>query len=160
MSDAQSILDMFFGLGADFFAFIVVAAVIAGFAFYFGGDRLIPLTAAIYAAIPIYGAFIYRDMLPDGAYISLGLYLLIVLIAAAAFSGLIIFGTGGGIGFVKLLGLSVLTAGLLLAVAIHNLPIQEVYVMSPPTLALFGSDTAYLAWLTAPLAGLFLFGRS
>ena len=155
--DTAASLIISFGL--DFFAFIVLAAIIAAFAFYFGGDRLMPLIAALYTAIPLYMQFPYKDYIPDNPYISIALYVGLVLLGLMAFSGLSYLMSGGAIGLVKLLGLSALTAGLILAISIHMLPIDKVYTISEPTKALFEGDLVYFWWLAAPLAGLFLLGR-
>ncbi len=145
--------------GADFFAYIVVAALIAGFALFFGSDRFMALVAGIYAAIPLYMFFPYKDMLGDSPYLSVGLYLLFAALALVAFSGLSTFLSSTGFGFVRTIILSVLIAGFLLAVAIHILPMDKIYTFSGPTKALFSSSTAYFWWLVAPLAGIFFFGR-
>ena len=145
--------------GTDFFAFIVLAALIALFAVTFGSDRLMPLTAGIYAGIPLYTAFPYREMLGDNPYVVIGLYLFFVIIGLVAFSGLASFLSSTGLGFVRTVALSIVIAGFLLAVAIHILPAQEVYAFSEPTKALFASPVAYFWWLVAPLAGVFFLGR-
>ena len=156
----DSAASLIISFGLDFFAFIVVAAVIAAFAFYFGGDRLMPLIAALYAGVLLYAQFPYMSYIPNNPYFSIAIYLGLVAVALIAFSGLSYFMSGGAVGMVKLLGLSVLTAGLVLAIAIHVLPIDQVYTISEPTKALFAGDLMYFWWLAAPLAGLFFFGRS
>ena len=155
-----SAMDLFFGLGVDFFSFIVVAALVAVFAFYFGGDRLVPLMAALYAAIPLYMFFAYKDIVGDTPYLLVGLYVVLVVLSLIAFSGLSYFTGGGAIGFLKVGTLSILTAGLMMAIAIHVLPFESLYSFSEPTKALFASDQAFFWWLLAPLAGLLVFGRS
>ena len=154
----KSTLDLFIGFGADFFAFIVVAALIAAFAFYFGSDRLMPLTAGLYAGIPLYTYFPYTTMLGDNAYFSIALYAVLAVLATVAFSGLSYFMASGGAGFLKTGGLSIIIAGFILAVAVHLLPTQSVYTFSEPTRALFNLKFLFW-WLVAPLAGLFILGR-
>lgn len=154
----KSTLDLFLGFGADFFAFIFVAAVIAVFAFYFGSDRLMPLTAGLYAAIPLYTYFPFTEALGSNPYLSIGLYAILAILATICFSGLSYFMAGGGVGFLKTGALAVIIAGFVLAVSIHTLSIESVYTLSEPTKALF--DPKFLFWwLLAPLAGLFVMGR-
>jgi hypothetical protein len=155
----SSAVDIVLSFGVDFFTFIILTAIIAAFAFYLGGDRLMPLTAAIYTAVLLYAQFPYKQYIPDNPYIQIALYILLVLVGLLAFSGLSYFMSGGAIGIFKLLGLSVLIAGLLLAISIHTLPLDKVYALSVPTKALFEGDLMYFWWLVAPLGGLFLFGR-
>ena len=158
-SELTSVMDHLFGLGTDFFSFIAVVAIVAIFAFYFGGDRLIPLIASLYVAIPLYTFFAYKDVVGENPYLLVGLYMALVALSLIAFSGLSYFSGGGAIGFMKLGGLSILTAGLAVAIGVHILPIDKIYSFSAPTLALFSSDQAFFWWLAAPLAGLMLFGR-
>lgn len=156
----QSAVDTVISFGTDFFAFIVIAAVIAAFSFYFGRDRLMALIAALYAAIPLYQKFPYASLLPpNNAYVQIGLYLAFVLLGTVAFSGLSAFLARSTSSFLGTAVLSITTAGLLLAVGIHILPLQQVYTISAPTIALFASDQMFFWWLAAPLAGLFFFGK-
>lgn len=154
----QWAIDFFIHVGTDFFAFVVVAAVIAAFAFYFGRDRFMPLVAALYAAIPLWQAFPWLEFITTPT-LSIALYFGLALVALIAFSGLSAFLAGSSVGFIKLVFLSALTAGMILAIGIHILPVQELYTFSAPTLALFASHQAFFLWLAAPLAGLFFFGR-
>ena len=155
----SDVTHMLLAFGTDFFAFIVAAALIALFALVFGSDRFMPLVAGIYAAIPLYMIFPYKDILGDNPYFAVGLYLLFAILGLIAFSGLSTFLTSTGLGFVRTLILSVLVAGFLLAVAVHILPFEQIYTLSAPTKALFSSNTAYFWWLVAPLAGVFFLGR-
>jgi hypothetical protein len=155
----QSWVDIVIQFGTDFLAFIVIAALVAAYAFYFGRERLMTLIAGLYAAIPLYQAFPFFDMLPDTPYVKIGFYIAFALAGLIAFSGLSAFLARSSSSFLGTGVLSVLTAGLALAVAIHVVPIEEVYTFSGPTLALFSSDQAFFWWLLAPLAGLFFFGR-
>ena len=155
----RSFIDLLINFGTDFFAFIVIAGVIAAFAFYFGGDRLLPLFAALYAAIPLYQNFPFTSLLPDTPYALIGLYLALVVAGVIAFSGLSYFMASSSVGFLNIGVLSALAAGLLLAIAIHILSIEEVYAFSEPTKALFTSENSFFWWLAAPLVGLFFFGR-
>ena len=155
----KSTVDLFINFGTEFFAFIVVAAVIAAFAFYFGHDRLMPLIAAIYTAALIYPVFPFKSIIGDNVYLNLGLFAVLVFAGLVAFSGMAYFIASGSIGFVSLAALSILTAGLLIAIGIHMLPVEQVYTFSAPTKALFVGDKMYFYWLVAPLAGLFFFGR-
>lgn len=154
----QWTVDFVVHVGTDFAAFVAVAAVIAAFAFYFGRDRFMPLIASFYAAIPLWQVFPWRELITTPL-LSVALYLAIVVVSLIAFSGLSAFLAGGSVGFLKLIILSAITAGMVLAIAIHILPVHDLYTFSVPTLALFASDQAFFLWLAAPLAGLFFFGR-
>lgn len=143
----------------DFFAFLVVAAAVAAFAFYFGRDRIVPLLAALYASIPLFLFFPYDTSAFGGIIVQFALWGFIVLLALVAFSGLASFVASESIGFIKLILLSAATAGLLIAIGIHILPVEEVYTFSAPTKALFEGSQAFFLWLAAPLAGIFFFGR-
>lgn len=155
----KSWVDLVLAFGADFFAFIVVAALIAAFAFYFGGDRLPPLIAGIYAAIPLYLAFPFRALLPGTPFISVGIFVAFTAAAMIAFLGLSFFSEHAVTSFLRVFAISVAAAGLLLAIAINVLPVEELYTFSAPTKALFAGDIAYFWWLAAPIAALFFFGR-
>lgn len=152
-------VNFFIHLGTDFFAFFIIAGIVALFAFYFGRDRFMPLIAGIYAAIPLYQHFPYSTTLPTNPLLSLGLFVLLTLVGLIAFSGLSGFMAGGSVGFIKLIVLSVLTAGMLIAVVTHILPAQTIYTFSAPTLALFATPQSFFLWLAAPLAGIFFLGR-
>ncbi len=155
----QSAVDLVITFGTDFFAFIVIAAIVAAFSVYFGRDRLISLIAALYTAVVLFEKFPFNSLLPAGPYIQIGLYFAFVLAALVAFSGLSAFLARSTSSFLGTAVLSITTAGMLLAVGIHILPVQQVYTFSAPTLALFASDQMFFAWLAAPLAGLFFFGK-
>lgn len=155
-----SAVDLVVAFGTDFFAFIVVAGVIMGLAFYFGRDRLLALIAGVYAAIPLYQAFPYDGILPPGgAPVEIGLFLAFVAIGTLAFSGMSFFLAKSDSSLIGSATMSVATAGLLLAVGIHILPLEELYSFSAPTRALFESAEAFFWWLLAPLAALFFFGK-
>lgn len=146
--------------GTDFFAFVVVAGAVAGFAFYFGRDRLMALIASIYAAVVLYQAFPYQSILPNtSAPVMLGLYVAFVAAGWIAFSGLSFFLAQSTSSPLGTLVLSIATAGLLLAIGIHVLPVQDLYSFSEPTKALFASNQEFFWWLGAPLVALFFFGR-
>ncbi|MBY0539041.1 hypothetical protein K2P56_01215 [Patescibacteria group bacterium] len=156
----KAALDYVIAFGADFFAFIVVAGAIATIAFYFGRDRLISLIAALYAGIVLYRAFPYGSLFPaDNAYIQIGVFVGFTLVSLLAFSGLSFFLARSTSSFLGTAILSGVTAGLILAISIHVLPVQTIYTFSAPTLALFASPEMFFWWLVAPLAGLFFFGR-
>ncbi len=156
----QFAVDYVIAFGADFFAFIIVAGAIAALAFYFGRDRLISFVAALYAAVVLYRAFPYGSMLPaDNPYVQIGVFVGFTLIALIAFSGLSFFLARTTSSFLGTAILSAVTAGLILAISIHVLPVQTLYSFSPPTMALFASPEMFFWWLVAPLVGLFFFGR-
>ena len=156
----QSAVDLVISFGTDFFAFIVIAALIAAFSFYFGRDRLMALIAALYAAVILYQKFPFQSLIPAGnAYFQIGLYLALALIALVAFSGLSAFLAQSTSSFLGTAVLSITAAGMILAIAIHILPVQQIYTFSAPTLALFASDQMFFGWLAAPLVGLFFFGK-
>ncbi|XKT74270.1 MAG: hypothetical protein ACJKTH_02865 [Patescibacteria group bacterium UBA2163] len=154
----QYLLDLIVDFSSDFFAFIVVAAAIAAFAFYFGRNRIVPLTAALYAAIPLYMQFPYMEYITTPL-LHIALYLGITALALVAFSNLASFVAEGSIGFIKLVTLSASVAGLLLAVSIHVLPVEDIYTFSAATRALFAPGEAFFLWLVLPLAGIFVLGR-
>lgn len=154
----RTTVDMVLHFGADFFAFIVLTGIVVAFAFYFGRDRLVPLIAGVYAAVPLYTYFPFMQSLGSNPYAHLGLFLLFTVVAMMAFFGLASWVSSTGVGFIKVVGLSALTAGLILGVGINLLPLQEVYTVSEPTRVLF--STPYLFyWLLAGVAGTFLLGR-
>ena len=157
-SALQNITGLIFSFGSDFFAFLAIVALVAAFAFYFGRDRLVPLIAGTYAALALYTAFPYFGAIGASPYVLIGLFVLFVLLATLALSGIAGFFSGGGIGFIKVAGLSILASGLLMAIAIHNLPMAQVYTFSAPTLALFSNDFHFW-WLVAPLVGAFFLGK-
>ena len=151
-------VDMVINFSTDFFAFIAIATAVAAFAFYFGRDRIVSLLAGMYAAIPLYLAFPYSDILSTPL-LHVALYLALAGIGMVAFSGLSAYIAGGSLGFIKMAALSAVTAGMLIAISIHVLPVEQVYTFSAPTKALFASNQAFFFWLLAPLAAIFLFGR-
>ncbi len=155
----ETLTQLLVHFATDFFAFLVVAAVVAAFAFYFGRDRIVPLIASLYASIPLFLFFPYDTSAFGGIIVTLALWVLFVLLGMVVFSGLGAFIASGSVGLIKMLALSAATAGLILAIGIHILPVQDVYTFSAPTLALFNSTEAFFFWLVAPLAGIFFFGR-
>lgn len=158
-STLETVTAILVHFATDFFAFLVVAAVVAAFAFYFGRDRIVPLIAALYASIPLFIYFPYDTSAFGGVIVTLALWLFFVLIGLVAFSGLGAFIASGSVGIVKMLLLSGATAGLVLAIFIHILPVQDIYTFSGPTIALFDSSEAFFFWLVAPLVGIFFLGR-
>ncbi len=144
---------------ADFLGFVVVAAGVAAFAFYFGRNRIVPLVAALYASIPLFLLSPF-DLTPyGGVIVQVAFWVLLVLLGMVAFSTLASFMASVSTGFVNVVVLSVATAGLVLAIAINVIPIQTFYTFSPATLALFDTPQGVYFWLIAPLAALFVFGR-
>lgn len=143
----------------DFFAFLVVAAAVAAFAFYFGRNRIVPLVAALYASVPLFIFFPFDTTPFGGVTVTLALWVGLVFLSMLAFSGLASFVAEGSIGFIKLIILSAATAGLILALAVNVLPVAEVYTFSAPTMALFNTPQMFFFWLAAPLVGIFVFGR-
>lgn len=157
-STLKLVIDIVIDFSADFFAFIVIAALVAAFAFYFGRDRIVPLLAGAYAAIPLYLFFPYTEVL-NTPLLHIALFVLLTLAGLIAFSGLSAFIAEGSLGFIKLTTLSALTAGLFIAVSIHILPVEQMYSFSAPTKALFAGDQAFFLWLLAPLTAVYVFGR-
>lgn len=156
---ARSFIEIILNFGTDFFAFLVIAGIIAVFAFYFGGDRLVPLIAGVYAAIPLYIHFPFFSTFPDTAYVHIGVYVAFAVLSLIAFSGLSYFTPTTSVGFLNVAIISALTAGLMIAIGIHLLPVEEVYAFSEPTKALFTFPNAFFWWLVGPLVGLFFFGK-
>lgn len=154
----RSSVDLFIGFASDFFAFIVLAALVAAFAFYFGRDRLVPLTAGLLAAIPLYTHFVFIGALGSNPWLHLALFVALAILGLVAFMGLSGWVPSTGVGFVKVLGLSAIVAGMILAIAINLLPLSEVYTVSEPTRALFVSQN-FFWWLLAGVVGVFILGR-
>lgn len=154
----QLTVDLVLDFSTDFLGFIVIAAFVAAFAFYFGRDRIVPLLAGIYAAIPLYVAFPYTDFLTTPL-LHIGLFVILAVAGLIAFSGLAAFIAEGSLGFIKMIILAAVTAGMLIAVSIHILPVEEVYSFSAATKALFASNQAFFLWLLAPLVAVYVFGR-
>lgn len=154
----KSAIDLTISFSTDFFAFIALAAFIAAFAFYFGRDRIVSLLAGIYVAIPLYLAFPYSDILSTPL-LHVALYVGFVIVAMIAFSGLSAYIAGGSIGFIKMTILAVVTAGLLIAISIHILPVEQIYTFSVATKTLFAGNQAFFLWLVAPLIAIYFFGR-
>jgi hypothetical protein len=155
----RTAVDYVIAFGTDFFAFLVVAGIIAALAFYFGRDRLVALIAALYAAITLYRAFPYWTSIPNDPWVQIGVFAVFAAASLIAFSGLSFFLARSTSGFLGTAILSGVTAGLILAIAVHVLPVQTLYTFSPPTMALFASPEMFFWWLLAPLLGLFFFGR-
>ena len=154
----KSSVDLVIAFGSDFIAFIILAALVAAFAFYFGRDRLLPLIAGVYAAVPLYTFFPFMSVIGSNPWLHLGLFVVLVGVGMVAFLGLASWVPAYGVGLVKVLGLSALTAGLILGIAINMLPLHEVYVVSAPTAALFSAQY-FFYWLLAGVGGALLLGR-
>lgn len=153
----QGAVNLFLGFGSDVFIFITLVALIAVFAFYFGRDRLMPLVAGIYAALVLYSYFPYTVYLTS-PYLSIGLFLGLSFVGMIAFSGLAGFFSSSGVGFIKVMGLSIITALFVMAIAIYVLPASEIHTFSAPTLALFAKEF-FFWWLVVPLVGVFILGK-
>ncbi len=143
----------------DFISFIVVAAAVFLFALYFGRDRLAPLIAGLYTALGLYAAFPYMTALGGNADLEIALYVILAVLGFIAFSGLSYFMAAHAGGLLGEVIMSVLIAGSILAISIHVLPVEHVYVFTTATKSLFASNQAFFWWLVAPLAGLFFIGR-
>ena len=155
---AQMAIDLILDFSVDFLAFIIIAAAVAAFAFYFGRDRILPFVASLYAAIPLYIAFPFTEWLTTPL-LHIGLYAVFVIAGMIAFSGLSAFVAEGSAGLLNMLVLSAVTAGLIIAISIHVLPVEQLYTFSAATKALFASTEAIFYWLLGPLAALYFFGR-
>lgn len=147
------------GFGTDFLPLIVTVAVVMAFALYFGRNRLMPLIAAMYAAVVLYIFFPFDTSILSDSYIAIALYFLFVFIALTAFSGLSFFMASAERNLLKIGAMSVLVAGLFLAIGIHVLPLEHIYTFNSATKSLFASDQSFFWWLVAPLAGLFFLER-
>jgi len=154
----QFAVDFFLAFAADFLAFIVIAAAVAAFAFYFGRNRVVPLATSLYAAIPLYLVFPFTSYITT-PFLHIALYLVLAFLAFVAFSGLSSFVASASFGLVQLVVLSAAIAGMLIAVSIHILPVEDIYTFSIATKALFDSPEAFFFWLLAPLAAIYIFGR-
>ena len=157
-STLDYLVSFFIDFASDFIAFIIIAGVVVVFGFYFGRDRIVTLIAGLYAAIPLYISFPYTDLITSPL-MSVGLYLFFVIVGLIAFSGLSAFIASSSFGLIKLPLLSAIIAGMVIAVSIHILPIEEIYTFSVPTKALFASTEAFFLWLLAPLVALYFLGR-
>jgi hypothetical protein len=155
----HKILDFIVGFGTDFLPFIVTFGLIMAFALYFGRNRLMPLIAAMYAAVVLYVFFPFQTSLLSDNYIAMTLYFLFVFLALTAFSGLSAFMASAERNLLKIGGMSALVAGMFLAIGIHVLPLEQIYIFNAATKALFASDQSFFWWLIAPLAGLFFLER-
>lgn len=146
-------------VGTEFLAFVVLTAVVAGFGVYFGRDRILPLLAGLYTAIPLYQFFPFGADLLQNPLLAIALYLILALLVMIAFSGLSsLFPTQSG-GLISLIILSAVTAGMLIAISIQILPVENIYTFSAATKALFDSAvTAYL-WFVAPIIAVFFLSR-
>jgi hypothetical protein len=151
-------VDTVLDFSADFLAFIVVAVIIAAFAFYFGRNRIVPLMAGLYAAIPLYLYFPWTEFLTTPVFAIL-LYLGFAVIGMVAFAGLGSYIASDSMGIIPLIVLSAVMSGMLLAISIHVLPVEEIYSFSAPTKALFETQQSFFLWLAAPLVGVFFFGK-
>ncbi len=155
----HQILDFIVNFGTEFLAFIVLAAIVAGFSLYFGRNRLMPLIAGLYAAIPLYMAFPFGTTYLSDPWIAVALYLFLAFLGCIAFSGLSNFMAGASRSLLRTGVLSILVAGMLIAIGIHLLPLEKIYAFNAPTRALFVSPVAYFLWLVAPIAGIFFLER-
>lgn len=151
-------VDLFVHFGTDFFAFIVVTVAVAAFAFYFGRDRLLPLIAGVYAAVPLYMYFPFMGTVGPNPYLHIALFVFFVIVGMVAFLGLASWVPSSGVGFFKVIGLSALTAGLILGIGLNLLPVNEIYVVSEPTRELFSSSHLFY-WFLAGVGGALLLGR-
>lgn len=152
-------LNFIIGFGQDFLPFIILAGLVAGFAFFLGRNRLMPLIAAMYTAIPLYLFFPFQTALLQDHYIAIALYLLFVFLSFVAFSGLSFFMASAPRSFLRVGAMSILVAGTLLAIGIHILPLEQIYTFNSATKALFASNQSFFWWLLAPLVGLFFLER-
>lgn len=152
-------LNFLTGIYTDFFAVIVVTLIVAGFAFYFGRNRLMPFIAGMYAGVPLYVFSPFHSPLLQDPYIAISLYIFFVLISFLAFSGLSAFMASAPRSFIRVGIVALLTAGALLAIGMHILPLEQIYPFNAATQALFASSQSFFWWLIAPLVGLFFLER-
>jgi hypothetical protein len=150
-------------LGTDFFSFVILAGVLAAYGFYTGRDRLVALTLALYPALLVHSTLpeSWFASFGGGPWISIGLFAALAIAANMAIVG-VVNGVGGS-SFPDILGLIVIAgacAGLLIAIALYSLPVQQVFAFNDATLALFTSQVALFWWYLAPLVAVFFFARS
>ncbi len=155
----HSALNFIIGFGNDFFVFIITAGLVVGFAFFIGRNRLMPLIAGLYTAIPIYIFFPFQSTLLSDPWIALALYAVTTFLAYTAFSGLSHFMGSAPRSFLRVGSISVIVAGMLLAVGIHVLPLENIIAFNAVTKALFASNLSFFLWLIAPLGALFFLER-
>jgi hypothetical protein len=150
-------------IGSDFFAFLVLTAILAAYGFYTGRDRLVALMLAVYPALLLYNVLPQEwiTMLGGSPWVAIGAFAVLLIGANVAITGTV--NAIGGSSLPDLIGLVIIaaaTAGVILAISIHTLPVLQVFTFSTPTIALFTSQVGVFWWYLAPLVAAFFFAKS
>lgn len=151
------------GFASDFLVIFVLCGALFLFAWYVGKGPFIGLMISFYAGYALYSIFPYAAYLPTSPpaaalAASLGIYL-----GLTAVSYLVLRRTVVSdfvyVGFFGLAILSLLGTGLLLALAYHVFPVQEVHQFTPALNMFFAPREYFFWWFAAPLVGLFFLAR-
>ncbi len=148
---------------SDVLIVIILLAVLFAFAYYVGRGAFVASLFALYTAYAVYAIFPYMSYLPSapattailahaGLYVALAIASYIIL-RRVIVSDFLYIGKFG------LILLSLLGAGLLLALGYHIFDISTVYHFSPTIDMLFAPKEYFFWWFVAPLAGLLFIAR-
>ncbi len=150
--------DVALGAAADMSAFLLLLILTVFIAFMFGRDKLLALTAALYAGTVLYVNFPFQEVLV-GSFAAPVLYGIVVLCSYMAFIQLGLYSPVAVLGTVKTSIYAVTVAGLAMALAVHTPAIAAIYPFSPEALQIFQPPAYYFAWLVAPLVATFFFSK-
>lgn len=148
---------------SDFAIIIAIVVIFVLFARYVGRGPFVGVMLAFYVAYALYVAFPYQDYLPSAPVITalathVGLYLGLVLVFYIVLRRVVV-SDFLYIGSLGLIALSLLAAGLLLALAYQVFDVTKVYHFTPAIDMLFAPKQYFFWWFLAPAIGLFFLAR-
>jgi hypothetical protein len=152
-------------LVGNVFVFLVVTALLVVFAMRAGRQALISLIISLYTGYALYSVFPFTSTFvkpgaTDGtsALLTIGIYAALVFVSYLLVRR-ISSGHSASMHFIKLLILSILTGGFILALGYQLFDITHIYALPKTLNLLFEPKQYFFWWFIAPLAGIFFLAR-
>ena len=147
----------------NFLALIVLTAVLFVFAMKAGRAAFISLVLALYVGFGLFMVFPWKAQIIAGDGVTKAVVALLLFVGLSIIPFLILrrVNTMGSmrIHALPLFGLSVLSAGALLALSYHFLNLATILPATPPLTTYVLPEQYLFYWLVAPLVGFFVFAR-
>ena len=160
---AQSSTAGFPPIVMNFLALIVLTAVLFVFAMKAGRAAFISLVLALYVGFGLFMVFPWKAQIIAGDGVTKAVVALLLFVGLSIIPFLILrrVNTMGAmrIHALPLFGLSVLSAGALLALSYHFLNLATILPATPPLTTYVLPEQYLFYWLVAPLVGFFVFAR-
>ncbi|MBU1292835.1 hypothetical protein KJ819_02075 [Patescibacteria group bacterium] len=147
----------------NFLVLLIVAGAFFFFAIKVGRAAFITLVMSLYAGFALFTLFPYTKLITGDSVMTIFVANAIIFAVLTYFPYVLLrrISTSGSIHINTLLlsGLSLLAAGLLLAIGYHALGLSAAVPLTPSLAALFAPSSYFFWWMAAPLVGIFLTAR-